>query len=887
MTKAVFTNKCKPSCFSSVPILEFLFLFFILPLVTCPSWGQVVQKKDLTPADYKLWGEVHLDGISPDEKWASYKLTHENGNDTLFVQNIKTGSRHSFVDAEKTIFTRDKFFLYMISSDLNILNLESSNVETISGVEQYQYNEDTDVLLIHLGSGTEKGTLLIKSLKSGYLTKIKDVSYFAVNLKGGMLACSTITDNKSSVAIINLRNPQVIKWIFKNSVEQFTGLTWQKEGFAVAFLGNALEQKINALYYFTMSDSKLHQLIPAKQPDFPEGGTIVYDVFSPLVISDDLKKVFFSIKNDTGNSENLTKTTVEIWNANDKWIYPQNKYLGNFQNRPKLALWKPSSNNVKIITTNELPEVMLNGDMNYAVLSNPINYDPHSEKILSRDFYVLNLDTFEKKIFLKNQPFEPWALNPSPGGKYFAYVKNDNWWLYNFQTDIHTNISEKAGTNFVGKDQELVPESVYGSPGWSLEDKDILIYDQYDIWAATPDGTSCRRLTKGRELGIKYRIASRPNKFGNDYLFDGPVAGNFDLNQDLFMCGSGQDGQTGYFRWNKKSGENAISYGNYYADEIKYSKTKKMILFREQNFDRSPELFNSSTVADKKSFFKSNPQHKNYFWGRSELIEFQNSKSKKLKSVLFYPANYDPKIKYPMIVNIYERQSQELHVYNNPSFENGGGFNSTLMTAQGYFVLLPDIALEYQNPGLSAADCVVTSVKEIIKKDIVNPNKIGLMGHSFGGFESSFIITQTKLFAAAIASGGITDLFSFYNSIGRSGTPEKWRFHGEQWNMGKSPFEIPSLYEANSPIVNASKITTPVLLWTGKNDRQVDPHQSYEFYLALRQLEKKSIMLIYPDQGHVITDPISQKDITIRTLEWFNYYLKDNHSYPWITSGTK
>ncbi|TDW52098.1 prolyl oligopeptidase family protein [Flavobacterium sp. 270] len=159
------------------------------------------------------------------------------------------------------------------------------------------------------------------------------------------------------------------------------------------------------------------------------------------------------------------------------------------------------------------------------------------------------------------------------------------------------------------------------------------------------------------------------------------------------------------------------------------------------------------------------------------------------------------------------------------------------------------------------------------------------MGHSFGGYETAFTITQTPMFAAAIASGAITDLVSLYYSVGRSGNPEMWRFEGEQWNMGGSPHDMPSIYAANSPLPNAVNIQSPVLLWSGKNDQQVDIHQSMEFYLALRRLKKKSIMLLYKDEGHVLIKPDNQKDITVRMIEWFNYFLKDDRSYSWIDKG--
>lgn len=887
---AINTTRVKFRAGTSMPILEFLFLFlfFILPLVACPLWGQVVQKKELTPADYHLWGDLHLDKISLDEKWASYRISYENAQDTVFVQNLNTSERHYLTGGKNTLFADGNFFLYDSGNELNILNLKTLKKEKISDVKQYKFDTQTNQLVILLDSQSEKNSLLIRSLKTGTSKKIKNISEFALSTRSSMLAINISLDKSNQVALVDLNKPADINYITTDSTASFTALTWEKNGRAITFLKQADDQKINQLLFYTLAKKKLYHTGSVLNPDFFSGKSLVYDPFFPLVISDDLKKVFFTIQNDIPSTSNTSdKNAVEIWNGNDQWVFAQNKYYGNFQLKSKVAVWTPSSDQLHQISSDEQPKVMLSANLNYAVLSNPKQHKPESRLEDIRDFHVMNLKTFKSKVFLEKQPFEILALSFSPQGKYFAYFREGNWWIYDFLKDTHTNITAAIGLKFSGKVHELIPDYAFGSPGWTLNDKEILLYDQFDIWAITPDAKSFKRLTSGRESGIKYRIPPPPDQFTEKQLYDGPVCHSFNLKNDLFLRASGQDGKTGYFRWNQNLPLQKITYGDYYVDELKYSSKMKKIICRQQRFDKSPELVSVDPNGNKNYFFKSNQQQEKYFWGKSELIEFKNSKGRNLKGVLYYPANYDPSQKYPMIVKIYENQSHELHIYNNPTFKNTAGFNITLMTSAGYFVLLPDIFLEFQNPGISAADCTISAVNKVIEKGIVDPSKIGLQGHSFGSYEASFIITQTNLFAAAISSGGITDLFSYYYSLGRSGAPESWRFYGEEWNMGKSPFELPGSYTANSPIVHAENITTPVLLWTGKNDQQVNPYQTYEFYLALRELRKKTVMLVYPSAGHLISDPVNQKDITVRTLEWFNYYLKDNHSYTWISTGTK
>jgi dipeptidyl aminopeptidase/acylaminoacyl peptidase len=176
---------------------------------------------------------------------------------------------------------------------------------------------------------------------------------------------------------------------------------------------------------------------------------------------------------------------------------------------------------------------------------------------------------------------------------------------------------------------------------------------------------------------------------------------------------------------------------------------------------------------------------------------------------------------------------------------------------------------------MSALDCVESSVNAVKATGIVEENHIGIIGHSFGGYEVAFIITQTKTFAAAISGSAISDLigsyFTYASNIPRSNT---WRFEGEQYRMTSSPFNDWNSYQRNSPLPNAKYISTPLLSWAGKKDPTIPWTQSASFHMALRRLDKKSIFLVYNGETHTILTPELQKDLTIKTKNWFDYYLK-------------
>lgn len=878
-------RKSKAVC----PLCFLLILLFILPLLACPLWGQLRQKKELKQEDYSLWSELHFDKMSPNAKWISYRLSYQSGLDTLIVKSTTDKKSYPFPLGDQSTFIDKNWFACLIDNNLKVLNLTSGKQQTINRVKRYEYSSISNKLLILVEAMQDESMLIIQSPEGNILKKIQGVTDFSVSPSRKEVIYTTSVSNKNAVGILNLQKADHTTWLVLNNKNRFYNFSWQKKGEAVAFFEkiDAFRNQ-NSVYYYNLEFKKLGQLNPYTETEFPTNTNIVDHQTYKLSISDDAQKVFFAIKSKDNLQEIKEETRVEIWNGNDKWIYPMEQKWGQFQKYPKLALWLPMEHHFKPISTNELPKLMLTGNQEYAILSDPKQYEPQFEFEGPRDFYIMNLTTGVKDILLSKHSGAIYDLLPSPSGKYISYFRENNWWVYNIKSKTHLNVTKNIQTQFKGKVHLLANETTYGNLGWSIDDQDIIVYDQYDLWAIKPDGTAFRRLTAGRELQISFRLADVLNKSNIIMNYDGRITATIDLNKNIFLRANGNDGQIGFFQWKMDSGEKVIVYGHSYLDQFSTNTKKQVFLYKEQKFDRPPRIMFKKSASIEKTIFQSNPQQTKYNWGKAELINYQNSKKLNLKGVLFYPAAYDSLKKYPMIVHIYEKQSQELHRYVNPTWQTEAGFNTTVFTSQGYFVFYPDIVHETENPGISAADCVIAATSKIIESGMVNPDKIGLIGHSFGGYETAFIITQTGLFKTAVAGAPVTDLHSFYHTVGwDNGRPEMWRFQSEQWKMGKSPYENPQPYHRNSTIVWADKIKTPLLLWTGKKDQQVDWHQSIELYLTMRRLQKENILLLYPQEGHSILNQKNQQDLFEKIQQWFAYYLKDEQPPPWISQGIK
>ncbi|MFD2943279.1 S9 family peptidase [Flavobacterium notoginsengisoli] len=861
-----------------------LVLFSILFLVACPIRGQAVLKKQLSSSDYDLWGSLEVDRISPNENWTSYRMTYENGADTLFVKNTVTNKVYEFPSVRQTIFTRNNYFIYHSKDSIHIFDPESNREESFPASQNYNYSQITDLLIIE---DVQENKLLIKIPFGKILRKISHAKNYSVSPDSHSLIYITFYNGINSAQIVDLRKINSTKTITKGS-NSFENFKWSNNSKAVAFYSKSDAYSIKSLFFLALQPEKLFELNPAMDVTIPNDMILADKYGDALVVADNAKMLFFNAAAKSSAS-NVPESKVEIWNTNDKWIYPDEQSRGNFNKKQKIMLWQPYSRSISAISSDSLPKVILTGNYEHAILSNPKDYEPQFDFQGPRDFYIMDVKNGCKELLLKKQSAIYWDLVPSPLGRYIAYYREKNWWIYDIATKSHTNITLKTGVSFQGKIRTFEYNTTFGNPAWSKADKEILLYDEFDIWAITPDGKYVRRLTKGRESKIKFRIAKIPSKNVLAFTYSGLVIPNIDIEKEFLLQAEGDDGKTGFFRWNKKTGEEPIVFRDSYISDLNYSSKKQTYFITEQKFDLPPSLISCQNTSNCKTIFQSNPQHNKFYWGKTELIHFKNSKKQEVKGVLHYPADYDPQKKYPMIVSIYEEQSRDLHIYKNPTSYNAAGINSTVFTTQGYFFFLPDIIHESENAGPSSFDCVTAGTQKVIDMGLVDSKKIALLGHSFGGYETAFIINHTNMFAAAVASGAITDLRSYYLTVGWNHLKANmWRFATEEWRLkGKTPFENPTDFDRNSPLESILKLDTPLLMWTGKEDTQVDWHQSIEYYLALRRLEKKSILLLYPGENHVLSNPVNQNDIFERVLQWMDYYLKDEKKYTWISKAMK
>jgi len=317
---------------------------------------------------------------------------------------------------------------------------------------------------------------------------------------------------------------------------------------------------------------------------------------------------------------------------------------------------------------------------------------------------------------------------------------------------------------------------------------------------------------------------------------------------------------------------------------MKAKKADAYLFTRGSSTEPSDYYATEASLADPVRITDQRPQVEPFAWSPGvQLVNYTSDKGDKLQAALFLPANYEKGKSYPTVVNFYEKMSQTANQFSSPA---ANGFNRSVYTSNGYAVFVPDITYRVNDPGMSAVWCMVPAVKAAIATGIVDPKHIGITGHSWGGYQTAFLVTQTDLFAAAVAGAPLTDMVSMYslvykNSGGWNGAifeSSQGRFKGGYWDNWDA-------YYRNSPVFFAKNVHTPLMILHNDKDGAVDFTQGVEYFNTLRRMQKPVIMLEYIGENHSLAKRANQRDYTVRMMEFFDHYLKGAPAPDWMVNG--
>jgi dipeptidyl aminopeptidase/acylaminoacyl peptidase len=279
-------------------------------------------------------------------------------------------------------------------------------------------------------------------------------------------------------------------------------------------------------------------------------------------------------------------------------------------------------------------------------------------------------------------------------------------------------------------------------------------------------------------------------------------------------------------------------------------------------------------------------QREPFLWGRAELRRFRSLHGEPLSAALVLPAGFDAGKKYPLIVYLYERLSQTVHTFNHPVPVPGTVINPSFYASNGYAVLMPDIAYRLGEPGESALACILPAVEEVVREGWVDESALGLQGHSFGGYQTAYVLTRTGRFRAAAAGAVVGNMTSAYAGISSgSGRSRQYKYESEQSRIGAPLYHEALHYLANSPVFAADRVVTPLLLLHNDGDDTVPFGQGVELFLALRRANKEVYLINYHNEFHGLRRRADQKDYFRRMHQFFDHHLKGAPRPEWMERG--
>jgi len=495
------------------------------------------------------------------------------------------------------------------------------------------------------------------------------------------------------------------------------------------------------------------------------------------------------------------------------------------------------------------------------------------------DVHVIDMKTGKRTPALTKVRY---FFGPGFDGAHLLYYDDGHYYTYDMATGRSAAITKDVPASFVNEDDDHNAVKPPDAPvGPTKDGRAVLLSDGWDIWSVPVGGAGKAVNLTGN--GFKDKLRYRRLRID-------PEEKAIDLAQPQYFSVYGE--------WTKKAGIARLDPGRpapalLLWDDAGFgslAKAKKadVFIYTRDTYKDFPDFYAAGArLENGRRLTEANPQQKDFLWSDgSVLLDYKmapaSGMDKPLQAALFLPANYEKGKRYPTIVYYYEKMSQQLNRYAQPS---ANGFNKSVYTSNGYAVLMPDIAYKINDPGMSAAWCVLPAIDAAVAAGVVDRSRIGLQGHSWGGYQTAFLVTQAD-FAAAVAGAPLTNMISMYSSIYfNSGSANQPIFESSQGRFKGGYWDNLEAYQRNSPVYYAERVQTPLIILHNDKDGAVDWNQGIEYYNTLRRLKKPVLMLQYVGENHGLQKPANQKDYTVRMKEFFDHHLMGKPAPAWYTDG--
>ena len=741
--------------------------------------------------------------------------------------------------------------------------------------------------------GKEDGsTLVLLNLATGDETRYDLVADYEFAEEAAVLAFTTSTKDGSGDGAYVLPLDDVTERALLEGEGRYEQLALSKDGAQVAFLtdrdDSAADQPEFTVYRAGAPDWQSEPRADSSTdgvPDgwwasehgdvrFSEGGALLHFGIAPRPEPD--------AEDETLEED---RVTLDIWNWKDPYLQPmQIVQAEDERKRTYAAAIHLDGGAVVQLGTIDIPTVRFaaESDATHALGVTDMPY----RQLLSwdgpyNDLYAIDLARGTHRPIAKRVGrFARAAI--SPAGEYAAWWNGaERQWK---MARLHggeplTASAEVPHPVWNELDDHPHDPPPYGSAGWTADDGAFLFYDRFDVWRFEPESGRTVNLTAGagRASQIRFRHARTE-----------PEADHIPEGEALWQAFHDRNKQGGFYRGRtdrEASPTEVVMADKSFRMRGKAKDTDRWLLTRE-DFREFPDLWvTDGAVADMQRVSDANPQQKDYRWGSAELVEWTSNDGVELQGMLFKPDGFDPSREYPLLVYFYERMSDGVYAWRTPR-PGSSSVSVPFYVSRGYVMFIPDIPYEIGYPGESALDAVVPGVLGLLDEGFIDRTRIGVQGHSWGGYQIAHMITRTDLFAAAEAGAPVSNMTSAYGGIRwQTGMSRMFQYEQTQSRIGGSLWEATAEYLHNSPLFFADKIRTPVLMMHNDDDGAVPWYQGIELFVALRRLQKPAWLLNYNGEGHGLRRDANRKDWAVRMQQFFDHYLQDAPAPVWMEKG--
>ena len=867
-------------------------IFYLILINFAISFYAIAQKPTIDSSVYGKWPSLDNPAISSDGKYVSYyELTAQNR--TLIIQEIHGGWKLRILNASSPVFTEkgDKLVFAKGADSLGVVRLGSYAIQYINNARSFQLTKsEKEQYLVYL-VGSPKPGLIMQNLANGKQTLFTNVKSYFLSSDGTVMLMQR--DAKVGNGMVSL------DWV---SLEDLTPLniykgtepnnfTFDKSDNQLCFLTKAYDSK-KEIYYYKTGMQQAQRLAW----HFSAGVDSNFSITGISSFTFDGGGIFVDFqKEEHINKPSKDAVMVDVWSYTDFQL--QSAQLANLDPNNNIFFRSQPSAYTSVININQGSIIQL-AKQNEFVFANSNNcvliyhYGGGSgegnwnSKCVNFN-YLVSTTTGNRTAIDLNSYYD--LL--SPDGKYALFFdeKKKNYFSYEISTGKVKDVTQSKLTNCI----EL-SDSVYIGPqfiGWLDKGHTAIICDQNDIWKVNlATDISLVNLTNGygRLHHIVFRLVRGDNHNfilpGGRVLltaFDQTNKNNGFYSIDLNKQENPQLLTMGQYVYYGIQGAGGLAGEGSSISPMKARDAEAYIVSR-MSAAESPNYF---WTKDFKTFAPITDIHpeRAYNWMTSELVNWKTFDDSVSQGILYKPENFDPKKKYPLIFYYYDKYSGGLNKFLEPEY-SVGTLNIPEYVSNGYLVFVPDIHYKVGHTGESAFNSVVSAAKYLSKRSYIDSTKMGIQGHSFGGYETYYIVSHTNIFSAACAASGISDFTSDYLRLMLKAYSNFGWYEDGICRIGSTPWERPDLYIKNSPVFYLNNVTTPLLALANKNDDDVVFDQGLEVFLGMRRLGKKAWMLQYDNGSHTVSGDAS-KDFTIRMRQFFDHYLRGAPAPKWMVEG--